>query len=73
MTQPIKNNEIETIISHHSVRSLTSNYFSIKNLSRARPSIKAKTEDLEGMIEGFENVFKAEADIKIALGNVKVL
>jgi hypothetical protein len=70
MTQPIQKNEVETIISDHSARSLALNYFSILNLSKARPFIKATTEDLEGMIEGYENVFKAEANIKIALNVV---
>lgn len=70
MTKPIQNSAIETIISDHSARSLAFNYFSIQNLSTARPFIKATTEDLEGMIEGYENVFKAEANIKIALNVV---
>ncbi len=67
MDWPIKDNLFETLISVNSARSFVTTYFSSENKAVASPHIKVTTEDLEGMIEGYENVFKEDAKIKISL------
>ena len=54
------------------MRSLAKNYLSSQNIGLRKPFIEATTEDLQDMIEGYENVFKASAKIKIALNVVGV-
>jgi len=67
MDWPIKDNVVETLISVHSARSFVANYFSSYHKAVASPHIKVTTEDLNEMLENYENVFKQDAKIKISL------
>ena len=67
MDWPIKDNLVETLISVNSAKSFVANYFSSEHKAVVSPHIKVTIEDLESMIEGYENVFKEDAKIKISL------